>query len=172
VEGTHILLFPLSFSVSSSPTYPQHTLRRPPSFASAALLPPADTRSSKRLNLCGCFSVDRMKSTLLLVALASSALAQFDQNSKPFRLFIKSDNATLDGNSTSCLNQFPFWRRLSDKSKHWDLVTKVPRSRDYVPPPTPTTIPPFPMIPSIKRRSSIPRIQASMETHTACFSGI
>ncbi|KAK7185334.1 hypothetical protein DPSP01_011127 [Paraphaeosphaeria sporulosa] len=46
-----------------------------------------------------------MKSTLVLATLASSALAQYDQNSKPFRLFIKSDNATWDGTTLGTCHQ-------------------------------------------------------------------
>ncbi|KAJ4289524.1 hypothetical protein N0V90_010853 [Kalmusia sp. IMI 367209] len=46
-----------------------------------------------------------MKSTFIFAALASSVLAQFDQNSAPFRLFIKSDNETLDGQSLGACHE-------------------------------------------------------------------
>ncbi|KAJ4348619.1 uncharacterized protein N0V89_009997 [Didymosphaeria variabile] len=46
-----------------------------------------------------------MKSIFVLAILASGALAQFDQSSKPFRLFLKSDNATLDGQTLGACHQ-------------------------------------------------------------------
>ncbi|KAF1966432.1 hypothetical protein BU23DRAFT_603560 [Bimuria novae-zelandiae CBS 107.79] len=47
-----------------------------------------------------------MKSTFVLAAFASGALAQiYNQSSVPFRLFLKSDNETLNGQSLGACHQ-------------------------------------------------------------------